>query len=326
MAITRRGALWLGGTATVLAAGSVAVGRAFSADLARARERLAGRSQIARSRFGPIEYAVAGKGPPVLMVHGTGGGFDQGLSFTERLVARGYRIIAPSRFGYLRSAMPDDPSSDNQADALVDLLDALGIDKVPVLGGSAGALSAIAFAIRHPDRCSALGALVPATFVPNRAPVRPSAIGAAIMEYGLKSDFLFWSGLKLAPSSLTAALLATDPTVVEQANSAERARVRRILWEIFPVSARAQGLLNDAKLAGEPAPQALEKIQAPTLAISLEDDRFGTFEAAKHIATTVPGARLVSWPVGGHVWVGHDEAMFAAVDTFLRDVAARQAA
>jgi len=280
---------------------------------------------MARSRFGPIEYAIAGNGPPVLMVHGTGGGFDQGLSFTARLVARGYRIIAPSRFGYLRSAMPDDPSSDNQADALADLLDGLGIDKVPVLGGSAGALSAIAFAIRHPQRCSALGALVPATFVPGRAPVRPSAIGAAIIEYGLKSDFLFWSGLKLAPSSLTTALLATDPAVVELADPTERERVRRILWEIFPVSARAQGLLNDAKLAGNPAPQALEKIQAPTLAISLEDDRFGTFEAAKHIAATVPGARLVSWPVGGHVWVGHDEEMFAEVDTFLRGVAARHA-
>lgn len=326
MAISRRSALWLAGTAAVLATGGAGAWGAFSADLERARARLAGRSQIARSRFGPVEYAIAGRGPPVLMVHGTGGGFDQGLSFTERLVALGYRIIAPSRFGYLRSAMPDDPSSDNQADAFVDLLDALGIDKVPVLGGSAGALSANAFAIRHPNRCSALGALVPATFVPNRPPVRPSAIGAAIMEYGLKSDFLFWSGLKLAPSSLTAALLATDPAVVEEADATERERVRRILREIFPVSARAQGLLNDAKLAGNPAPQALEKIRAPTLAVSLEDDRFGTFEAAKHIATTVPGARLVSWPRGGHVWVGHDEAMFAEVDAFLRGAAARNAA
>lgn len=322
MAISRRTALVLGGAAAVLAGGGVATWRAFEADLAQARARLAERSQIAKGRFGPIEYAVAGTGRPVLMVHGTGGGFDQGLSFAERLVGMGYRVIAPSRFGYLRSAMPGDPSSDNQADAFVDLLDALGIERIPILGGSAGALSAIAFAIRHPERCAALGALVPATFVPGRAPVRPSAFAMAIIEFCLRSDFLYWSGASLRPQAMTTALLATDPDVIERADAAERARVRRILWEIFPVSARAQGLLNDAKLAGNPAPQALAKIEAPTLAISLEDDRFGTFEAAKHIAASVPGARLVSWPTGGHVWVGHDEEMFAAIDMFLRDVEA----
>lgn len=320
MAISRRAALALGGAATAFAAGGIATWRAFEADLAKARARLTGRSQIAGSRFGPIEYAVAGTGRPVLMVHGTGGGFDQGLTFAERLVAMGYQVIAPSRFGYLRSAMPKDPSSDNQADAFADLLDALKIDRIPVLGGSAGALSAIAFAIRHPERCSALGALVPATYVPGRPPVRPSALSMAIIEYGLRSDFLYWSGATLAPEAMTSALLATDPDVVAGADAAERARVRRILWEIFPVSARADGLLNDGKLAGNPAAQALEKVAAPTLAISLEDDRFGTFEAAKHIAGSVRGARLVSWPRGGHVWVGHDADMFAEIDKFLREV------
>ena len=34
-----------------------------------------------------MEYAIAGTGPPVLMIHGTGGGFDQGLAFAEPLVA-----------------------------------------------------------------------------------------------------------------------------------------------------------------------------------------------------------------------------------------------
>jgi dienelactone hydrolase len=40
------------------------------------------------------------------MIHGTGGGFDQGLLFARRLVDAGYRVIAPSRFGYLRSDFP----------------------------------------------------------------------------------------------------------------------------------------------------------------------------------------------------------------------------
>ena len=315
--INRRATLALG-AAAALGIGGLATWRTFESDLAKAQKRLANRSQVIACRFGPLEYAIAGRGSPVLMVHGTGGGFDQGLTFAERLVGMGYQVIAPSRFGYLRSAMPHDPSSDNQADAFADLLDTLQIDSIPVLGGSAGALSAIAFAIRHPERCSALGALVPATFVPGRPPVRPAPLSMAIIEYGLRSDFLYWSATKLAPQSMTTALLATDPEVVERADATEQARVRRILWEIFPVSARANGLLNDAKLAGTPAEQPLARITAPTLAISLEDDRFGTFEAAKHIAASVRGARLVTWPQGGHVWVGHDAQMFAEIDTFLR--------
>ena len=72
--------------------------------------------------------------------------------------------------------------------------------------------------------------------------------------------------------------------------------MRAILHGILPVSDRARGLLNDGKLAGSPEPMALEAIRAPTLALSLEDDRFETLAAARHIAATVAGARLISLP------------------------------
>ncbi|HWE16953.1 MAG TPA: hypothetical protein VG758_07205 [Hyphomicrobiaceae bacterium] len=61
----------------------------------------------------------------------------------------------------------------------------------------------------------------------------------------------------------------------------------------------------------------LEKIKAPTLAVSLEDDRFGTLAAARHIAQSVKDARLVTYPTGGHVWVGRDKDLFAEVNAFL---------
>jgi len=59
------------------------------------------------------------------------------------------------------------------------------------------------------------------------------------------------------------------------------------------------------------------KITVPTLVISTEDDRFGTALTARDIAAAVPGARLVIYPSGGHVWVGHDEDVWAEVATFL---------
>lgn len=299
-------------------AGSGAMLAAFSSDMAQARARVRGRSEVFEGRFGTMEYAVAGNGLPLLMIHGTGGGFDQGLDFAEPLLAAGRQIVAPSRFGYLRSAFPDDPSLENQADAFIDLLDRLGIERIPVIGGSAGALSAMQFAIRHPDRCSALVALVPAAFAPGRPPPRPpNALAAAIIEHALKSDLLFWLGMKTGEDAMIASLLATDPALVRAAPAGERARVKRILRNILPVSERSRGLLNDARQAGNPEPMPLSRISAPTLALSFADDRFETLAAARHIAAEVPGARLSAFEQGGHVWVGRQDEVFAEIDAFL---------
>jgi pimeloyl-ACP methyl ester carboxylesterase len=139
---------------------------AFLHDLSDARARLAGRSRTIETSFGALEYAVEGAGAPVLSIHGGGGGFDQAIEITGPLAERGYQLVAPSRFGYLGSASPGDLTTAKQADAYVELLDKLGIDKAYVIGVSAGAWSAMQFAIRHPERCRALALLVPAAYAP----------------------------------------------------------------------------------------------------------------------------------------------------------------
>lgn len=313
----RRSFLLLGLVGAGAAIGVGSVRRAFTRDMARARARVGDGSTVIQTSFGAMEFALAGHGPPVVAIHGTGGGFDQGLAIGRRLAAAGRRVIAPSRFGYLRSDNPPDPSPENQADAIVELLDHLGVEQTSAVGVSAGALTALAFALRHPARCNALVALVPASYVPGRAPAELSAMQRAIMEYGLKSDFLFWAGAQLAEDAMIRTLLATEPSLVAHAAPSERARARTILREILPVSERAQGLLNDAAQAGDPKPMPIESIIAPTLAISLEDDLFGTAAAARHIAGTVQSARLVIYPRGGHVWIGRDDEVFAEVNAFL---------
>ncbi len=147
-------------SATVLAGtgllGAGTVIGAYSSSIAVANRRVAQNSNLIPTTCGNLEYAMAGKGRPFLMIHGTGGGFDQGLRFAQGLVERGMQVIAPSRFGYLRSSFPDDPSPERQADCLNELLDHLGIDTLPVAGGSAGALIAAQFALHYPQRCSHL--------------------------------------------------------------------------------------------------------------------------------------------------------------------------
>ena len=150
----------------LLAAGFVAwTYAAYRGDMQRARARVSVGSEVAQTRCGPIEYAVAGDGPPILFVHGAGGGFDQGLDFGGPL-ASDFRVVAMSRFGYLRTPLPLDASPAVQAEAHVCLLDALGIERAAVIGGSAGAPSSLELAVRYPERVSSLVLIVPAAYAP----------------------------------------------------------------------------------------------------------------------------------------------------------------
>ena len=83
----------------------------FDVDIERARARVAHGSLLAATRCGPIEYQEAGAAVPLLAVHGSGGGYDQGMAFAGALAHHGVRVIAMSRFGYRRTPMPADALS-----------------------------------------------------------------------------------------------------------------------------------------------------------------------------------------------------------------------
>lgn len=312
---TRRQVL-LGVGAVALLGGGYVWSR-FRDAVKTSERRIAGRSATVTTPFGKLEYAVAGSGSPLLMIHGTGGGFDQGLRFASGLKRRGHTIIAPSRFGYLRSAFPADPSLANQADAFATLLDHLAIGRLPVIGGSAGALSATAFALRHPDRCSALILLVPAANVSGSDPVEMSALQQKSVRALLNSDFIYWSALEAAPERLIGTLLATDPRLLSTVSPIERRRAFAILSDIMPIHARAKGILNDATQAGHPAKMDFSCLNMPLLVISAEDDRFGTAATARKIAEIVPHAELTVLPDGGHIWLGHDEEVAKRMQAFI---------
>ena len=188
-----------------------------------------------------------------------------------------------------------------------------------VLGGSAGAIPATAFAARHPDRVSALVALVPAILGPDRELPRPwSHWQERVALTVLGSDFLFWLVRATRPRFLTRTILASDPALLDSANVAERHRVTGILDSIPPISRKTAGLMNDAHWANSPVGFDLSAIKAPTLAISMEDDFYQTAEGARYVALHVPEAELLLYPTGGHVWIGRNTELFAAIDSFLR--------
>ncbi|MCG3190268.1 MAG: putative aminoacrylate hydrolase RutD [Burkholderiaceae bacterium] len=298
----------------------------FASDLARAAERAAQGSTMVATRCGPIEVQQAGEGIPLLVIHGAGGGHDQGMLFARALVPHGIRVIAMSRFGYLRTPLPADATPAAQADAHVCLLDALGIERAAVMGISAGGLSAMQTAIRHPGRVSALVLVVSLAWRPSDAAAatsQASALAERILLRLVGSDFVFWATMKLAPDQAIARVLATPPAAVHAANAAERARVQAMLESILPVSARADGLRNETRIAKSLAPYALDAIRAPTLLISARDDGYGTYAGAQYSASRIAGAKFVGFDDGGHLLVGHDERVRAEIVDWLTRAARR---
>jgi pimeloyl-ACP methyl ester carboxylesterase len=288
-----------------------------------ARARAEHSSLLISTPCGPIEYQDTGIGTPLLAIHGSGGGHDQGMSFARPLIRQGVRVISISRFGYLRAPMPVDGSAAAQADDFVCLLDALRIPNTAVMGGSAGAPSALQMAIRHPDRVSALVLLVPLTFKPatttdSASPMAPRVEDMMMRVVG--SDFLFWAALHLARNTLIKTVLATPPELLESASASERARINTMLDDILPVSARAEGLRSDTAAGKQLTALPLDAIHAPTLVFSSRDDRYGTFASAQYTADHIAGAKFVGFEHGGHTWVGHDDEVQSKIVELLRRV------
>jgi pimeloyl-ACP methyl ester carboxylesterase len=293
----------------------------YRRDLRARRARLKGASVVAQTRCGPIEYAEAGSGTSLLIVHGAGGGFDQGMEFGGASLAhRGFYVVSSSRFGYLRTPLPDDASPAAQADAFAALMDSLGITRTAVLAVSAGAPSAMQFAIRHPQRCSALVLLVPIAYKPpdveSSAP-KLSWFATKFLMMIVGSDVKYWIASRLARDLVIKLVLATRPAIVHAASRDERARAARILDGIMPIGARAAGIINDARISSALPRYDLQLIKAPTLVLSVRDDLYGTFASAQYTASQLPQAVFVGYETGGHIWVGHDNDVLAQIVSFL---------
>ena len=296
------------------------VGWRFQQDIDRAKTLASVGSRLVDTRCGAIEVQEAGDGIPLLMVHGSGGGHDQGMAWAQPLVREGVRVVAMSRFGYLRTARPDDASPEAQADAHVCLLDALGITRAAVMGVSAGAPSAMQLAIRHPERVSALVLVVPIAYKPGDVASTVQAVSDTkdtVLLRLLGSDFLFWTALQVARDQVIRHVLATPPALVAAAGAPERRRVNELADRILPVSARAAGLRDDTRLGKGLQPYALASIAAPTLVVSARDDGFGTYAPAGYTAGQIPGATFMGFDQGGHLLVGHEETVRAAILSLL---------
>ena len=287
----------LAGLATGVAIPAYGVYRRYRRDMNAARARLAAVDRhVISTRWGGVEYAERGYGDPVLVVHGIFHNCVGGLLSVRDFPDR--RFIAPSRFGYLGSSMPVDPTPEHQADALAALLDALDIDQVDVIGESAGATSALQLALRHPERVKHLAVLV------GNLPGSPTAVVQPSAAKLFNRQLPLWVLRTFAPSMMVG-LVAGLPKGF--AMSREDARfVTEFIDSLFPVS--PEGVDFDAFVSNAAVNDYnLEGISVPTLIVHTKDDQVASHDASQRAAQRIPGARFVSLESGGHLMIGQTE-------------------
>jgi pimeloyl-ACP methyl ester carboxylesterase len=286
----------------------------YRQDLAAARRRVAASgSHLAETAAGPVEYVNFGEGPPVLWIHGVVGGSDQGRGMVDAYLGEGFRTIAPSRFGYLRSTLPPEASPEAQADAYAALLDTLGLERVTLVGTSAGSASSFQFALRHPERCRALA--VWSMAVPPMAV--PSWPARSLLRAYFGSDFAIWATITYR-QGIMLRFMGVPETVQRRLTPPERAWLSEAMHSFLPARPRTRGVLNDVDHSN-PGMNTVdfERICIPALIIHAVDDPWGPLAGAKGVAGRIPGARFVEIPSGGHLFMRYHETARGEIAAFV---------
>jgi 2-hydroxy-6-oxonona-2,4-dienedioate hydrolase len=291
--------------------------RLYRRDLTAAEQRIQSQAQTIETNAGRVVYNISGEGQPVLVIHGAGGGFDQALHVAKNFGSI-FQWIAPCRFGYLGSDLPDDASPKAQADAYAALLDALDIRCVPIIGMSAGGPSAIQFALRHPERCSGLLLIAAVSKAMLAVAANPETM-EKIFDWSLSSDWAIWLGLQLAIHKFRPPL-GVSAKVIQQINAVDEAWLRTLLTYELPIQPRRSGLLNDFRSILRLDVLPMEQIQTPALVIHARDDSLVPIKHGRSSTRHIPNARLVELPSGGHLLLGQRERVKSEVEPFLKSV------
>ena len=288
----------------------VLVSAAYFWDINRAYERVYGKSTVMASPYGDIEFTERGSGPDVLVIHGSGGGYDQGELLARAVLGDQFHWIMPSRFGYLRSTFHEGATFDDQAHAYAYLLDQLGIKKVAVVALSHGGPSALLFAVLHPERVSSL-TLISCGVTSSVAQDQVQADQKGEMLTTIyKYDPLYWAITKLFKRQFMELLGAND-AVIASLTPGQRELVDQIIDYMNPVSLRSAGVAFDNK-ATMPN-ERIAAVRAPTLIFHATDDTLQLYHNAEFAASTIPGARLVSFQRGGHLLMSVEQSTIRTV-------------
>ncbi len=276
--------------------------------------------RLLRTPRGPIEYADAGAGPAVLALHGALGGWDQSLILARTVGAPGFRYVALSRPGYLGTGLAVGRTPAERADAYRDVLDALGIPRAGVMAVSGGGPSALAFALRHPDRC---WGVVMVSSVCSRNPA-PLPLAWHVLKVLARIGPLMARRRRRMAEDPDAAASRSIPDASLRARTVGHPEVGPLLLALQLSTfdrrpRRMPGTENDIRVTRGQLDLPLERIAVPVLAVHGTADRVAPFSQAREMERRIPGAGLCALEGGDHVAIfTHRDQARARVAAFLR--------
>lgn len=285
-------------------------------EVKRREAQLEAERSLAATDYGDVEYVSWGAGPAVLVVHGAGGGFDQGRLLAETLGGAGFRWIAVSRFGYLGSDLPEDPSVPAQARAFEGLLDQLEIDTVHILAMSGGVPPALKFAELFPSRTGRMVLLSSAPFTPFGPDVDERPMPTWMYSALLGNDVVYWILKGVARDTIEAAFDARDDLRTGRIPE-EEAFVSDLVDMFLPAAKRVQGVVNEAAAIDPSLEYHLEEIGSPVLIVHAVDDRLNPFEIGETLAARISGADFLPFETGGHLLLGHHAELRGHISRYL---------
>jgi pimeloyl-ACP methyl ester carboxylesterase len=261
----------------------------------RLRKELASASQIVQTAVGPIEYIDVGAGTVVFHAHGMGGGFDH-VQFCQFLIDAGFRVIVPSRPGYLRTPLTCGKTPREQAEMYAVLLDALNIPQAAFYAISQGGASSLEFAQAYPERCLGLVFVSAFTRPPKSDEFRPVQ---PYLRTLMSVDFVMWLLKPILVSSLISQARKALPPA-DQQDAGKMAALRDFFGTISQASLRGQGLVNDFSNLYRWTGISLSQLTVPALLFHGTTDVFVRCEDSVATTKDIPDARYVQLDGVGH--------------------------
>jgi pimeloyl-ACP methyl ester carboxylesterase len=238
-----------------------------------------------------IGYEVHGSGPPIVMLHGAGSSGREDWSAQVPLFSKAFRLYIPDARGHAttRYDVRDGFSYDMLVADLGAFVDALHLETFHLVGFSMGAMTALTWATRHPER---LRTLIVAGITTQREP--RASVARRLMDPDRRPE--------TGPLSEAAMARRHDPT---QGEGAWRSLLRAISSDIVE-----QPLLT---------PRDLRQVELPAMVAVGDRDPFVPVDHAWGLMRQLPDSRLLVVPDCPHELMVRRPGIFnEACGTFYR--------
>jgi pimeloyl-ACP methyl ester carboxylesterase len=243
-----------------------------------------------------VNYVEMGEGPPLLLVHGLSGCWQNWLENIPHL-ARTHRVIAPDLPGFGASPMPPwDITIPAYGRFVRDFCERLGVERAAIVGNSMGGFIATEVAVAEPDRMEKLVLVSAAGITWARARREPAAMVGRMVRAGTPLVLRFQTGVgMLRPKARQFSFRGVfhDPNGLR----------RELLWENVVPALHSPGYFDAfINLVGYDIRNRLEEIEDPTLIVWGRNDRVVPVPAAFSYRRRIgDNARLEIFDETGHV-------------------------